>query len=216
MATQAWSRKRELDRDVLEHVRAMLLALAALVVRSAALPTFERLHFLSVMGHGEAEVRRLLLAMASGLDGPTGSNAASTDAAVTPVHGVGDASLLAARFRMLALAVDAMLALAGAESPRQSASPSISREPRRASQYTPSPAPRATSPPVRERSRGVGDDDLSANGAHAHRSPLAFDFSHPVARRCFMLRSPMCRTCPTMRLLGLCIWALLHPPKATP
>ena len=138
MEGQARNRTVELDRIVLEHVRTMLLALAALVVRSADLPTFERLRFLAVMGHGEAEVRRLLLAMASGLDGPTGSNAASTDAAVTPVHGVGDASLLAARFRKLALAVEAMLALAGAESPRQSASPSISREPRLASQYTPS------------------------------------------------------------------------------
>ena len=157
MEGQARNRTVELDRIVLEHVRAMLLALAALVDRSAALPTFERLHFLAVMGHGEAEVRRLLLAMASGLNDPIGFDAAPTDAAVTPVHGVGDASLLAARFRMLALAVDAMLALAGAEPPRQSASPSISREPRRASQYTPSPAPRATSPPVRERSRDFGD-----------------------------------------------------------
>ena len=198
MEGQARNRTVELDRIVLEHVRAMLLALAALVDRSAALPTFERLHFLSVMGHGEAEVRRLLLAMASGLNDPIGFDAAPTDAAVTPVHGVGDASLLAARFRMLALAVDAMLALAGAESPRQSASPSISYEARLASQYTPSPAPRATSPPARERSRGVGDDDLSANGAHAHRSLLAFVFSHQS------------------RLALLACGALLHRPDATP
>ena len=185
MEGQARNRTVELDRIVLEHVRTMLLALAALVVRSADLPTFERLRFLAVMGHGEAEVRRLLLAMASGLNDPIGFDAAPTDAAVTPVHGVGDASLLAARFRMLALAVDAMLALAGAESPRQSASPSISREARLASQHILSPARRATSPPA---SRGKrprrGADTLPANGANAHRSLL-------VLRRRGRLSSPL-------------------------
>ena len=199
MEGQARNRTVELDRIVLEHVRAMLLALAALVDRSAALPTFERLHFLAVMGHGEAEVRRLLLAMASGLNDAIGFDAAPTDAAVTPVHGVGDASLLAARFRMLALAVDAMLALAGAESPRQSASPSISREARLASQHILSPARRATSPPA---SRGKrprrGADTLPANGANAHRSLLAFVFSHQS------------------RLALLACGALLHRQKATP
>ena len=155
MARQAWSRKNEWDRDALEHIRAMLLVLAALVERAASLPVAERLHFLAVMGCGEAELRRLIVARASagGHGGRAGTAAAlaeTTDASVyNPTMGSGDAALLAARFRMLALAVDALLALAGAK-PRRTASPSLtlSRRPFLTGQTTPLPAVRATSPPA--------------------------------------------------------------------
>ena len=184
MARQAWSRTVELDRTVLEHARALLLALAVLVERAAGLPTVKRLWFLEVMGRGEAEARRLLLVMASGAGAPV-EVGAGTAAAPLPLSdfcpvsaaaAAGDAFRLAARFRMLALAVDAMLALAGPRPPFRHAFSSIrhaNREPYLVSQFTPSPALRATSPPQSgERSRGVGDDAFPANGAPAHRSLL--------------------------------------------
>ena len=145
MARQAWSRKGQLDRAVLAHARALLLALAALVERAASLPTAKRLWFLAVMASGEAEARRLILAMAA--DPCPGTLAKATAA---PPMVAGDAALLAARFRMLALAVDAMLALAGGRPTCRQASWSFSpsgQKHRRASQFTPSPALRATSPP---------------------------------------------------------------------
>ena len=156
MERQGWSRKGELDWVVLEHARAMLLVLAALVERAAGLPVVERLHFLAVMGYGEAEVRRLIVAQASagghgGRAGTAATLAETTDAsAYNPTMGSGDAALLAARFRMLALAVDALLALAGAKPPRRTASPSLtlSRRPLLTGQTTPLPAVRATSPPA--------------------------------------------------------------------
>ena len=192
MAGQAWNRKGELNRAVLEHARALLLVLAVLVERAAGLPTVKRLWFLEVMGRGEAEARRLLLVMASGAGAPV-EVGAGTAAAPLPLSdfcpvsaaaAAGDAFRLAARFRMLALAVDAMLALAvdamlavaGARSLRSHACRSVSRANRSrqiTSQFTPSPALRATSPPqAGERSCGVGDDAFPANGAPAHRSLL--------------------------------------------
>ena len=59
MEGQARNRTVELDRIVLEHVRTMLLALAALVDRSAALPTFERLHFLKRARRGIEFIEKL-------------------------------------------------------------------------------------------------------------------------------------------------------------
>ena len=58
MERQVWNRKEELDQAVLEHVRATLLVLAALVERAAGLPVVERLRFLAVMGCGEPRPRR--------------------------------------------------------------------------------------------------------------------------------------------------------------
>ena len=143
MAGQAWNRKEELDRAVLEHVRAMLLVLAALVERAAGLPTFERLHFLTVMGHGEAEARRLIVAMASGRCPDS-----TAEAAAAPIA-AGDVALLAARFRMLALAVEAMLAQTPPRPLCRRAASVLppDRNQRRTSQFIPSPALRATSPP---------------------------------------------------------------------
>ena len=156
MAGQALNRKGEPDRVVLEHARTLLLALAALVERAAGLPAARRLWFLAVMAGGEAEVRRLIVAMAAGRC-PRNSVVASisplsaTDHRLcTPPTMAGDAALLAARFRMLALAVDALLAQSAAETPCRHAARSIGRfcrKPRLTAQFTPSPALRATSPP---------------------------------------------------------------------
>ena len=110
MARQAWSRKNEWDRDALEHIRAILLVLAALVERAAGLPFAERLRFLAVMGCGEAEVRRLIVALASdhGPGNPARADGAPPATAdlypFTPAMASSDVALLAARFRMLALA----------------------------------------------------------------------------------------------------------------
>ena len=145
MARQMWNRKGEPDRVVLEHIRALLLALAVLVDRAAGLPAARRLHLLAVLGRGEAEARCLIVAMASDQcpGGPAGASASPTTAA-------GDAALLAARFRMLALAVGALLAQVAAEPPCRHAARSVGRlcrKPRLTAQFTPSPALRATSPP---------------------------------------------------------------------
>jgi len=117
MAGQAWNREGELDRVMLERARILLVALAALVERAAFLPLVERLRFLAVMVHGEAEARRLIVAMASGPGAPVVAAPAMSvrldePSPLTPVCADCDAALLAMRFRMLALAVDALLALA--------------------------------------------------------------------------------------------------------
>ena len=156
MARQAWNRGMEPDRVVLEHARALLLALAVLVERAAGLPAARRLWFLAVMAGGEAEARRLIVAMAAGRC-PRNSVVASISPLSATDHRLctqptvaGDAAVLAARFRMLALAVDALLAQIGAEPPCRHAARSIGRfcrKPRLTAQFTPSPALRATSPP---------------------------------------------------------------------
>ena len=184
MERQAWNRKGGLDRAVLEHARAMLLVLAALVERAAGLPTLERLHFLAVMGHGEAKARRLIFAMAPGRrPGETAEAAAAPTAA-------GDVALLAARFRMLALAVETMLAQTAPRPHfRHAASGGrAGRTPRRTSQFTPSPARRATSPPqAGERNCGVYVGVFLRTG-HAHRSLLVLRLrpkasGHPAISR---------------------------------
>ena len=176
MARHAWNRGMEPNRIVLEHIRALLLALAVLVDRAAGLPAARRLHLLAVLGHGEAEARCLIVAMASDRC-PGGSAGTSASHSVA-----GDAALLAARFRMLALAVDAMLAQTGAEPSCRRAAPPLGlpgHKPRGAAQTTPSPDLRATSPPLDggEESGNVGDDVHPANGPKALRSLLAL----PVA-----------------------------------
>ena len=154
MTAQACNRKGQPDRAVLEHARALLLALAVLVERAAGLPAARRLWFLAVMAGGEAEARRLIVAMASdrcpGM--PAGFDAAPTEASAPPFRAshpwpstpaeattgastlVGDAALLAARFRVLALALGALLAQARGHAPCRHASPPFllpGRKPRR-------------------------------------------------------------------------------------
>ena len=153
MGRQEWSRSVERDRSVLERIRALLLALAALTHRSASLPVARRMHLLAILGHGEAMARDFILAMASDPGAPARLDAASDAATVKLVPEAGDAAVLAARFRVLALALGVMLALAGSSrgfvsllSPPPTLSPGHKL---RQSQFTPLPALRATSPPAR-------------------------------------------------------------------
>ena len=148
MGRQEWSRSVERDRSVLERILALLLALAALTDRAACLSAAIRLHLLAILGQGEAEARDFILAMAFEAGAPARLDAASDATTVTPVHEVGDAALLAARFRMLALALGVLLAQARA--PCRSTSPRTGlprRKPRQSLQSTRPPAVRATSPP---------------------------------------------------------------------
>lgn len=117
MGRLKWNRRVERDRAVLERILALLLALAALVDRAAGLPAVNRLQLLATLGRGEAEARRLIVAMAS-----NSCPAAPADAAAAPPPTVGDAGQLAASFRMLALALYAMLTQVRGRSPRRYAS----------------------------------------------------------------------------------------------
>ena len=112
------NRQVERDRNVLERILALLLALAALTDRAACRSAATRLHLLAILGQGEAEARDFIFAMASHPcpDAPVDPTAAPSPAA-------GDAALLAARFRMLALALTALLARARDRAPRRHVSP---------------------------------------------------------------------------------------------
>jgi hypothetical protein len=139
MGRLEWNRAVERDRDVLERILALLLALAALADRAAGLPAAKRLHVLAILGRGEAEARMLIIEMALG---------APAEAAAPPAA-AGDAGRLAASFRVLALALGALLAQARA--PSQPVSPSISqtgRKPRQPAQSTPSPSRASPDPPL--------------------------------------------------------------------
>lgn len=144
MAGRAWDRRAEPDRVVLERIVMMLLALAVLVERAAGLPAARRLHLLAALDRSEAEARCLIVAMAAG--GCPGS--ANQIIALSPA--AGDAALLAARFRILALMVNFVLERFGAEPTRGHAANSLlpCRTSRRVvPQFTSLPARRATSPP---------------------------------------------------------------------
>jgi len=104
MGRQEWNREVERDRTVLENILALLLSLAALTDRLSSMPTRDRLHVLAVLGCGEAAARSLLVAMMR-----ERWPEAPAEADVAP-YPTGDAALLAACFRVLALALVAMLA----------------------------------------------------------------------------------------------------------
>jgi hypothetical protein len=119
------NKRVERDRAVLERILALLLALAVLADRAAGLPFLKRLPLLAMLGHGEAEARMLIIAMASG---------SPAEPACVLTGTVGDATRLAARFRMLAFTLSSLLAQVRREPPaRQVLSPtgSPAREPRR-------------------------------------------------------------------------------------
>ena len=144
MGRLEWNRSVERDRNVLERILALLLALAALTDRAAGLPAARRLHLLAILGHGEAVARDFILAIAPGPDAPVEP---------APPPAANDAALLATRFRMLALALGILLTQARAPCRHASPPPAFSPAPlrgfklRRPAQNTPSPTLRATSPP---------------------------------------------------------------------
>jgi hypothetical protein len=97
------------NRDVLERIVVLLLALANLADLAADAPFLRRRQVLEILSHGEAEARAFVL----GAGAP-----AFTDAA----ESAGDAARLAVRLRALALALCVLLtcrsALPGATGPR--------------------------------------------------------------------------------------------------
>lgn len=98
-------RNREIEREraVLERIVALLLSLAGMAERAALLPAPARLDLLAILGFGEEAARDLVIGLTFGA--PTDIDDAASPAA-------GNAELLAARFRTLALAVGALLATA--------------------------------------------------------------------------------------------------------
>ena len=148
MGRLEWNRRVERDRNVLERILALLLALALLTDRAAGLPAARRMHLLAVLAGGEAMARDFILVMASEAGASARFDAASDAATVKLVPEAGDAPLLAARFRVLALTLGVLLAQARV--PCRSTPPRTGlprRKPRQSLQSTRPPAVRATSPP---------------------------------------------------------------------
>lgn len=106
-----WDRNANWNRDVLEHIVALLFALAHLAELAAGAPFLRRRRVLEILSFGEAEARAFVMGVAFGEIAPA-------DAPEQP----GDASRLAASFRALALLLCALLArpfaLPGAPGPR--------------------------------------------------------------------------------------------------
>ena len=98
-----WIREVERNRDVLERILALLLALAGLADRASGLPASRRLQVLGILGRGEAEARAFITGTVVGPSGEAGGTAFPAD----------HAARLAAGFRALALLLGAMLARAG-------------------------------------------------------------------------------------------------------
>jgi len=113
-------READWNRDVLERIVALLFALAGLADLAAGAPLLRRRQVLGILGHGEAEARAFVIGIATGAT-------VSGDALET----TGDAALLAARLRTLALLLCVLLARRFAF-PR-AADPLACRPPRRAS-----------------------------------------------------------------------------------
>ncbi|MCV0397622.1 MAG: hypothetical protein K5872_17430 [Rhizobiaceae bacterium] len=91
----------ERNRVVLERIVAFLVALAALADRVAGLPLPIRLPVLAILGRGEAVARALVTGLAHEIGVPY-------PAAALPA--ADEAGRLAARFRVLALMLGAILA----------------------------------------------------------------------------------------------------------
>lgn len=127
-----WDGEAGRERDVLESILALLLALAGLADRAAFLPAPERPRLLALLGHAEFEARCFIMDMA--FDAPEREE-------VAPSVAAGDAQRLAAGLRALALALAAILASprrrapdragghrAGPPTPPMSAMPEVSQE----------------------------------------------------------------------------------------
>ena len=97
-----WIREVERNRDALERIVALLLALAGLADRASGLPAARRLDLLCILGHGAAEARAFVTGAAFGRCEEE-----------TEFHTADDAARLAAGFRALALLLAAILARAG-------------------------------------------------------------------------------------------------------
>ncbi len=94
-----WDRKANWNRDVLEHIAALLFALAHLADLAAGLPVLRRRQVLKILSHGEAEAWAFVMGLPPGAQVP----------AYAP-EPAADATHLAASFRALALMLCALLA----------------------------------------------------------------------------------------------------------
>lgn len=99
-----WIREVERNRDALERIVALLLALAALADRASGLPAARRLDLLCILGRGAAEARAFVTGTAF---------SPCEEGGETEFHTADDAARLAAGFRALALLLAAILARAG-------------------------------------------------------------------------------------------------------
>ena len=111
-----WNRQANREHDVLERIVALLFALADLAEMAGALPAPRRRWVLGILGCGEAAARAFLTGMPP--DTPFQEAASSRQDAPGPADvPAGDASLLAARFRALALMLVALVARAALSAP---------------------------------------------------------------------------------------------------
>jgi hypothetical protein len=94
-----WDGEANWDRYALEHIAALLFALAGLADLAAGAPFLRRRRVLGILGWGEAEARAFLIGMATGVP-----------VAADELEPAQDAARLAANFRGLALLLCAMLA----------------------------------------------------------------------------------------------------------
>jgi hypothetical protein len=104
-----WDRNANWNRDVLEHIVALLFALANLADLAAGAPFLRRRRVLAILSHGEAEAWAFVMGLPPGAAIPADAP-----------ESTGDAAHLAASFRALALALCALLTRA-----RQSAAPAM-------------------------------------------------------------------------------------------
>jgi hypothetical protein len=110
---EGWDGNADWSRDVLEHIVALLFALAGLADLAADLPFLRRRQMLGILSHGEGAAR----AFVAGAGAPA------------PVDGpVDDAARLAASFRALALALCALLAQSALSACPHAAGPGAGRE----------------------------------------------------------------------------------------
>jgi hypothetical protein len=102
-----WDGEANWSRDALERIVVLLFALANLADLAAGAPFLRRRQVLGILSHGEAEARAFLFGAAADASMPLDMPGSS-----------GDAARLAASFRVLALALCALLAHAALFSAR--------------------------------------------------------------------------------------------------
>lgn len=132
MGETGW-REMERNREVLERILMLLLALAGLADRASSLPARDRPHLLGIIACAEAEARSFLIGM---------THRSAAPAHVAPLAPIDD-GCLAAGLRALALLLGAMLAEArgfSREPARAAGAPVPALKPVRPQAF---PAPRA-------------------------------------------------------------------------
>lgn len=119
-----WDGQANRERDVLERIVALLFALAGLAEMAGALPARRRRRVLGILGWGEAAARVFFTGVAPHTPFRDVAPCREPDPADVPAES-GEALLLAARLRALALMLAALLARAALSErpPRRAPSP---------------------------------------------------------------------------------------------